>query len=265
MMRLVSAIVLVAGLMTSVNAADVVWVNDDLGKLGKVDVTTGTVTMVGDMGVILSDIAFAPNGDLYGIGFVEIDNLAPSTLYKIDPLTAAVTTIGLLGLDGANALVFGVDGTLYTASSIDIGLYSVNTSTGASSFLGTTGFASAGDLAFVNGNLYMSSVNDDLILIDIDGTIAGTNVGPIGASSVFGLASPGNGVLYAAAGTGIFSVNLGTGAGTLLSDYAGQGLSLAYGTAFITESVPEPSSLILAGLSFAGVGIMGHRRRRKSS
>ena len=76
-------------------------VDDSAGVLGKVDVVTGAVTLVGSTGVVLTDIAFGPDGSLYGIDL--------GSLYKIDPDTAATTRIGsLAGASGTtNSLVFG--------------------------------------------------------------------------------------------------------------------------------------------------------------
>ncbi|MFO0959533.1 MAG: PEP-CTERM sorting domain-containing protein [Isosphaeraceae bacterium] len=223
-------------------ADTILWVDDASGVLGKVNVDTGAVTVVGNMGVVMTDIAFAPNGDLYGITF--------NGLYRINPTTAAATLIGQLTFAGANALVFGTDGTLYVANSNTTSLYRANTSTGAETVLGNIGFSSAGDLAFVAGNLYMSSSADHLIRINLAGTVSGTDIGAFGFSNVYGLATPDNNILYGVAGTQVFSVNTTTGTGTLLSNYGGRGLGQANGSSFVTEAigVPEPSSLISLGI-----------------
>ena len=131
----------------SLNAAPVLWVGDIFGTLGTVDVATGDVTIIGKMEKTMTDIAFDPSGNLYGIDGVR--------LYSIDKTIAAITLIG--GPVFANSLVFGSDGTLYTATS---SLLTVDPTTGSSTLIGSGGdpYNSSGDLAFIGGELYLSSV-----------------------------------------------------------------------------------------------------------
>ena len=88
-------------------ALPVVYIDDSAGLLGKVDVQTGATTIIGATGVALTDIAFDASGNLFGVSFTDF--------YKINPLTAATTLVGSLGVNDANSLVFGSDGTLYSA------------------------------------------------------------------------------------------------------------------------------------------------------
>lgn len=246
--------IFVTYLMTtaSVSAAPVLWVDDSSGGLGKVDVATGAVTMVGNMGVVMTDIAFDPSGNLFGISF--------GTLYSINQVSAAVTPIGNLGTS-LNSLVFSSTGTLYGANT---SLYSINTSTGAASNIGNGGvfYGSSGDLAFVNGNLYLSStspVSDSLIKID-KATGIGTNIGPIGVSNVYGMATNDNVHLYGVAGTSIYSIDALTGQGNFLINYGGHGLGVANGTAFVSE-VPEPESYLML---LTGLGLLGYVAARRN-
>ncbi len=132
--------------------------------LATVDVATGATSFIGGTSISLTDIAFSPSGDLYGISF--------SSLYKVNSSNGATTLVGGLGaVSGtANALVFGSDGTLYMAGST---LYAVNTLTGAASAIGALGFQSGGDLAFIGGDLFMASSGNQLVEVDIT-TGAGT-------------------------------------------------------------------------------------------
>lgn len=242
----------------SASAEPVLWIDDSSGNLGKVDVATGAVTMVGNMGAVMTDIAFDPSGNLFGITF--------GNLYSIDPVTASSTIIGNLGTS-LNSLVFSSAGTLYGANS---SLYSINTSTGVASFVGNGGAAynSSGDLAFVDGNLYLSStfpVSDSLTQINT-ATGVGTAVGPMGVSNVYGLATNDNVNLYGVAGTSVYAVNTITGASTFLVNYGGHGLGVANGTAFFLEAapIPEPETyaMLLAGLGL--LGFMTHRRKEST-
>ena len=206
----------------------------------------------------MTDIAFDPSGNLWGISF--------SSIYTIDKTTGAATLVGNHGISSGNALAFSATGTLYAAGATTTNLYTVNTGSGAGSLVGNMGFSSGGDLAFNGGNLYLASPTQ-LVRVNA-GSGAGALVGSFGVSDVFGLATGDNGVLYATAGRSVFTVNTTSGAATLATTWSAFSptLGTAFGTAFVTEagappetSVPEPGTLLLiaAGL----IGIVSGRRR----
>ena len=136
------------------HAAPTLWVSTGGAGLATVDVATGATSFIGNTSVALTDIAFNPSGDLYGISF--------SSLYKVNSSTGATTLVGSFGsvVGTANALVFGSDGTLYMAGS---SLYTVNTLTGAASAIGSIGYQSGGGLAFLGSEVYMGSRVNELI------------------------------------------------------------------------------------------------------
>jgi hypothetical protein len=236
---------------TCIAAGPILWIDDSQGEIGTVDVHTGAVTLVGNSGIVLTDIAFDPSGNLWGISFTD--------LYKLNKATGAATLVGSTGISHGNSLVFGTDGTLYAASNSTDLLYTINKTTGAGSSIGNIGFISDGDLAFDQGNLYESDGNGALLKITLSPSVSGTEVGPLGFSSVFGLATGDDNILYGVAGTQIFSVNTSTGQGTLTTDYSGHGLLAANGTSFVTEAVPEPSSVLFLGMMSVG-GLIRRRR-----
>jgi hypothetical protein len=214
-------------------------VGDSAGNLGIVNANTGAVTNIGNFGIgeAMTDIAFDPSGNLWGITFTD--------LYKINAGTAATTHVGSLGGPSVNSLTFASDGTLYAANT---NLYTINTTTGAASAVGALGgsFASSGDLAFHNGALYLTSADifgpDDLVTVNTS-TGAATLVGSMGVPAEFGLVNGPDNVLYGVAGTNVYTVNPATGVATLLSSYAAQGLGQAFGAAVATEAVaPLPST-----------------------
>jgi hypothetical protein len=237
------------------------WVDDASGNIAQVNVATGAVTPVGNAGVVLTDIAFAPNGNLYGISFSE--------LYTVNTSTGNATAVGSLGVSDANALVFSSTGVLYTAT-LSGSFYTVNTSTGAASDVGSLGggYGSGGDLAFVGGKLYLATSSSDLVTVN-PSTGAASLVGSFGVPNVFGLATPDNSTLYAAAGQNLYTVNLSDGAATFDTTWAGnsQGFGSANGEAFITESgggptvTPEPATVALFGTA---LGLLGLRLRLRS-
>lgn len=250
---------LVLVLAGAAQAGPTLWVTDFDGVLAKVDATTGTVQVVGNMGRLMTDLAFDPSGQLYGTSLFE--------LYKIDTATAVPTLVGNLtgGTGGTiTGLVFAPDGTLYGANDT---LHTIDTATGFTTYLGNTGMSyNAGDLAFVGGQLYAASydfTNDYLFRVDL-ATGAGTQVGLTGTGEISGLATDDNGTLYGAAGTALYTIDTGTGAATLVASYAGQGLGRANGAAFFsgnTPPIPEPSTCLLM---LAGLGLLGMVRGRSA-
>jgi len=241
------------------NAAPIMHVHDSSGNLATVDVVTGAVNVIGNMGVTMTDIAFDPNGNLFGVSF--------TSLYSINAQTAAASFIGNLGRSsGHNSLVFSSTGTLYAASGTSTDLFTINTATGAAASLGNMGFASGGDLAFFNDEFYLASVASELVKIDL-GNLANTSaVGPFGVANVFGLATGDNNILYGVGGTLICEVNTASGAASACVDYGGQGLGQAFGQSFSTEAVvPEPGTALLLGVGMAVLSMRARRPTRRCS
>lgn len=216
---------------------ELLYVHDPSARLGVVNVVTGSATVIGTMDVVMTDIAFSADGELYGITF--------SDFYRIDATNGAVSLVGRHGIPDGNALVFATDGVLYAASSVTTDLYTVDPSTGVAAVAGAIGWSSAGDLAFLGDILYLSSTSNELIRIDLEDGVSASAVGSIGFSSVFGLAAAGDGVLYGISNTKVISVDPATGHGTLVSNYGGQGLGPSYGSSFRSEAVPPAPDLLV--------------------
>ncbi len=148
---------------------------------------TPRVLPVGDFGAEVTDLARAPDGTLYAVGF--------DSLYRVDQRTGRATLVGSLGVNDVNGLVWGGQGLL--ASSTDGLLYEVSPATGAARPLGSfgPGIGSSGDLCFgPGGALYMTSPEggragapDRLVRVD-PRTGAAAVVGPTGTARVYGLA-----------------------------------------------------------------------------
>lgn len=243
---------------TSASAATM-YVHDSDGILGKVDTGTGAVSLIGNMGVSLTDIAFDAAGRLFGV--------STSSLYAVDALTAATTFIGNHGIGNANALVFERDGRLLTASGLDTNLYTLDLSSGTATNLGSTGFSSSGDLAFVGDDLYLAAQIDQLVKIDLTDLALSTAIGPFAKSSVFGIATDADGTLFGVAGQTIFAIDPTTGGSLSSVSFAGRGLGVSFGQAFLTEAgAPEvpPVPLPATGLLLAGAVAMLSRLRRRA-
>jgi hypothetical protein len=54
-------------------AEPILWVSDWTGNLGTIDIDSGSVTIIGDMGKAMTYIAFDPSGGLWGVsgGFLQ--------------------------------------------------------------------------------------------------------------------------------------------------------------------------------------------------
>lgn len=254
-------------LLSAVSAAAVpMYVHDASGVLGTVDTGTGAVDVIGSMGAVMTDIAFDPDGNLFGITF--------SSLFSINPLTAASTFIGNHSVPGGNALVFGTNGTLYAAGFSSTSLYTINPASGASTNLGNMGFTSGGDLAFVGDDFYLADGGSNLVSVDLSNLSNSSAIGPFGIGSVFGIATS-ESTLFGVGGTQIFMVDVATGAGSGVVNFGGQGLGSAFGQSFYDESgapgpgpgpnpnpIPLPASalMLLGALGMAGFACRPRRR-----
>jgi hypothetical protein len=188
---------------------------DSSGDLFKINTATGSATLIGNMGAVMTDIAFSPSGELFGVTFTD--------LYSIDPTTAASTLIGSLGINDSNALEFVPDGRLFLASRNSTLLRTVNTTTGATTVVGDMGVSSSGDLAFdlSSGNLFLSAAsfpNDNLYQVDPN-TAASTLVGSIGFPAVFGIDFFFGSTLFGLTNGGaLITINTTSGAGTFVAN-----------------------------------------------
>lgn len=235
--------------------------------LGTVDVgVAGPNTNVNVIGTMITeaanfdtmlDIAFDPLGNLWGV--------SGDGIWKIDAVTAAATFVGAhnMGFVG-NSLVFDSLGTLYGAARDSNNLFTINTTTGAATAVGSMGVGAGGDLAFLNGALYLAAADNTLRQIDPLTGASLVTKGPFSVSDMYGLATGDNGLLYGVAGTSLFQVSTDAVLSNQLNMLGAPGI--AAGQAFFEEAapepVPEPGSLLLLG---GGLAAAVRRRRQKKS
>ncbi len=201
-----------------------IWVADAYGKLATVDSVNGSVKVKGAMGVVMTDIAFAPSGKLYGVSFTDF--------YLINPKTAKVKKIGRLGPTGINALFCPLVNNCLAHSFSQAQLYRINPVTGAATPVGSTSpFYSAGDLVKARGAFYLASTDRRLVRLN---PATGAVLGSVshGLTNLYGLASIGAGKDFGFAGTGFYRLNLANGASKLVRNLAGTGLVSIYGATF---------------------------------
>ncbi len=180
--------------------------DDGSSTLVRIDSVTGAATVIGETGFApVTDIAFTPDGALYGIyrqsiffGFGE-----NNTLLSIDPITGKGTRIGELGVERTTSLVSDDNGQLYAATGAGT-LITINRTTGAATVIGElgAGTGASGDLSFAaDGRLLVTLIGDPFdLLAAVDArTGVATVIGSIGYQDVFGLASMPDGRLVGAA------------------------------------------------------------------
>ncbi len=142
------------------------------GDLYSFDVENCTRTFIGSTGHGFGDIAFTPNGELWGI--------ISGDLYQIDTATANATLIGSTGI-GAVSLV-GLDDTTLLAES-GLSLYGINTNTGSSFYIDTIGFQASGDLTWYDENLYLVTSAGQIIEMTLDNSVSSIlSIAPIGSN-----------------------------------------------------------------------------------
>ncbi len=145
------------------NDNDSAYVIDNVGAMWSVDVQTGVYTSLGNVGVPdMTGLAFNPvDGELYG--------LTTTAFYSIDIGAVSATQIGSLNLPGgtlAIALAIDGDGNAFTYEIVDDLLYSIDTTTGAATSIGSIGF----DANFGQGMAW-DAETDQIYMAAFNGTL----------------------------------------------------------------------------------------------
>jgi hypothetical protein len=166
----------------ALGCADFAYANTP-SALFEVALPAGTLRRISALGTLF-DIALHPNGVLYG----TIDNV----LYTVDRASGALVQVKTLLDAGFNALDAAPDGTLYGGALDEV--RTIDPATGATTVAARlpAGEVSSGDLAFVEGNLFITTKGggaafDRLVAVDV-GSQSARVVGPVGFACVFGLA-----------------------------------------------------------------------------
>lgn len=115
------------------------------GDLYSFDLTNCTRHFIGSTGQGFGDIAFTPDGRLWGIINYE--------LYQIDTATGNATLLGNTGIFSPNNLV-GLNDSILLGESQD-SLYGFNVNNLSTYLIGYIGYGASGDLTWYDDDLYM--------------------------------------------------------------------------------------------------------------
>jgi hypothetical protein len=211
-------------------------------------------------------IGFGSDGMLYGLDI----NRPAANLFRIDVATADGTLIGTLDRSAFSATADAA-GTMYVFSGdSDTVLYNLSPPSTTTTVVTTLGSTFSG-LAAVNadGTQFFTGSNapvtGDTTLFSVDtATGAVTQIGSVGFSIDFGLFV--DGVLYGFENetSTIVAIDTVTGFGTKVATYSLPNEDSLDAAAYFAPqlvSVPEPSSLAMAGV--AGIGLIGYGARRR--
>ncbi len=180
------------------------------GKLLWTDLETGTEHYVGDMdNRNIIDIAWAPNGKLYGV-----EN---SFIYEIDPYTSATTYVTYVaGLNVVNSMTADAFDNLYLAGFFgnQSSLVKINLTTLQQTLivsLSDGGVVPGGDLTYYDGSLYLICDNYELARININPiNIQVKKLLNSPTSRPFGITNIGDGYLYFSHENKLFKLNPAT-------------------------------------------------------
>ena len=247
------------------------------GSVYSINETTGAGALLGSSGFgATNSMARHSAGTLY--------SATPASLITINPVTGAGTLAPALSGFGAEGLsirglAFSSAGVLYAVNNggspgdtttNDL-LYTINASTGAMTLIGTMAFAGVQALAFSSGSTLYGFDSNGGGLITIDPlTAAATDVNPaIGGSGndIQTIAFSSGGTLYGGRDN-LFTIDLTTGASTLVGGGSGgtfvdvRGMEFLAAAAPVPVPVPEPGTLALLGIGVVGLGFC--RRKRTS-
>ena len=223
---------------------------------GVIDFDTGVFTPRGDMGLLLSGLALAPNGELYG------GEAFSNTWYKVNTLNGSLTAVGTsIGLEYAMS---GSTHDAVFAIGLNGDLFSIDFSTGAASRIGATGLGNVEDglvygLSNGSSDLYLTRQNE-LYRVNTDTGFASF----IGNSTTgaFGALSYQEGKLFAGFffPLAVYNLDPSTGAGTLISGITGTGQG-SWGLAPVS-TVPELDTYVTL---VVGMGLIYFLKRGRVS
>jgi hypothetical protein len=135
----------------AVSPAGVVYAVLDSGSLITINTTTAAISVIGTLPTGVQSLAFRPDGTLFGA--------TTTSLYTLNPSTAAGTLLGSMGLGGSDADNIRFDGSTLFVMTVDTNsrLYSLSQTSGAGTLIGPSGIDDVSLGAFFGGVFYGSN------------------------------------------------------------------------------------------------------------
>ncbi len=128
-------------------------------QLFNVNLTTGTSSLIGNLGTFLNGLGFGTNNLLYGTG--------GSGFYQVNALTGVSQLISTVsGFSSSGDIVYDPTNNKFFASSIGDSLWSIDPNTGSANKIGNINFANVYGLFFESGDLYGFTGNGQQIAIN---------------------------------------------------------------------------------------------------
>jgi hypothetical protein len=239
-------------------------------EFGTLDLATGSFNPIGTLNLPAGDyidgLGYGSDGNLYGL-----DSGPNSILWQINPSNGIATDVGSVGpsVSGATS---DASGTFYAISQ-DVGAiyFTLNPPSTTTRTAFQTGISNAGGLMAVSpdGTQLFASSNTgssawDLLSINPANGMA-TTIGSTGYEVDAGLFVGGTLYGFDISADQIVTLNTMTGAGTAVQTYLlPGGDSITSAALIMSQSVPEPSGLVLGAIGTliaVSGGLMRHHRR----
>lgn len=157
-MRLALVKALSFSAMTCCLGQDRIWVCTNANELIALDQATCQTTLIGISSTVFSDIAFTPNGRLWGC--------RDTYLYEIDPQNASDVVVGSMPGFGTAALVAFNNDTLL--GEYQAWLWGIRVSDGFAWRIDSIGYYATGDLTWYEGALFMTAYGNPRKLIRME-------------------------------------------------------------------------------------------------
>ena len=144
---------------THILSGQVIYISSSNNAIYRLNIDECTNTFLVQVNRQVYDIAFHPDGTLYGIS-------GNGTFFVIDTLTGQTTNIHFFGGQTFNSLTIGADGLVYTIGN-DGELWTYNLVTDTATYIGDIGYDATGDLAFYKAKFYVAVTGDRIVQINL--------------------------------------------------------------------------------------------------